>query len=127
LLSLFGFKLYLHHFVGNDWTKDLHDHPKWFVSFGLKGGYEEEYASLVKGCAPYTTDRYVKLFRVWRAPWVRYFPALHRHRLQVKGKDCWTLVLVGRPKRKWGFWNQGKWVFWKEYLKTPFADERKDC
>ena len=42
LLNLFGCKVYLHHFIGNDWTKDLHDHPKRFITIGLTGSYTEE-------------------------------------------------------------------------------------
>ena len=38
-----GRGIYLHHFVGDDWSRDLHDHPKRFISIGLKGGY-------VSGC-----------------------------------------------------------------------------
>jgi hypothetical protein len=30
-------KVYLHHFVADDWSFDLHDHPKRFVSIGLRG------------------------------------------------------------------------------------------
>jgi len=43
LLALPGERrVYLHKFVGSDWSRDLHDHPKWFVSIGLWGGYVEE-------------------------------------------------------------------------------------
>lgn len=31
------FQIYLHRFVGDDLCKDLHDHPKRFVSIGLRG------------------------------------------------------------------------------------------
>lgn len=34
-----GWGVYLHHFVGDDWSLDLHDHPKRFISIGLKGQY----------------------------------------------------------------------------------------
>ena len=37
-----GFGIYLHKFVGDDWSRDLHDHPKRFVSIGLNGAYREE-------------------------------------------------------------------------------------
>ena len=36
------YKFYLHHFVRDDWSRDLHDHPKWFISIGLWGCYEPE-------------------------------------------------------------------------------------
>jgi hypothetical protein len=108
------FAIYLHQFVGNDWTRDLHDHPKRFISVGLRGRYIEE------------TPTGNRLFR---APWIRTFPATHIHRLSLVDplQDCWTLVIVSRSVRQWGFWHNGIWTRWKEYLKTPTADEQRDC
>lgn len=37
-----GRGIYLHHFVGDDWSRDLHDHPKRFIFIGLWGWYIEE-------------------------------------------------------------------------------------
>ena len=34
--------VYLHKFVADDWSRDMHDHPKRFVSIGLWGSYVEE-------------------------------------------------------------------------------------
>lgn len=31
------FGVYVHRFVGDDWSLDLHDHPKRFISIGLRG------------------------------------------------------------------------------------------
>lgn len=108
-----NWSVYLHHFVGDDWTRDLHDHPKRFISIGLWGRYVEE--TLVGE-------------RVWRAPWIRSFPAVHRHRLKlIDRRQCWTLVIVLKAERDWGFWSKGRWVQWREYLKTPEARARKSC
>lgn len=105
--------LYLHYFIGDDWTLDLHDHPRRFVSLGLWGRYIEETQAGE---------------RVWRAPWLRSFPATHRHRLKLIDKrPCWTLVLVLKKERPWGFWTEGRWVEWRQYLKLPAASERKSC
>lgn len=108
------FGIYLHQFVGNDWTRDLHDHPKRFISIGLKGRYIEE---TPKGQ------------RTYRAPWIRTFPPSHIHRLQLVSPDeqCWTLVIVFRAVREWGFWNSGTWLHWKSYIQSTAAHERKDC
>lgn len=110
LLSVWLFKVYLHHFVGNDWTRDLHDHPKRFISIGLRGSYVEE--------TPEGEREYI-------APWLRTFPASHIHRLRAM--DCWTLVVVGRPIREWGFWSNGSWVQWRKYVDSVTATERRDC
>lgn len=95
------FRVYLHHFVGEDWSRDLHDHPKWFTSIGIAGSYIEE--------TPQGRETF-------RAPWVRRFPPTHIHRLILApGMTCWTLVIVGRELRQWGFWVDGEWMPWPEY------------
>jgi hypothetical protein len=104
--------VYLHHFVGDDWSRDLHDHPKRFISIGLRGWYIEE--------TPVGAKRY-------RAPWIRTFPATHIHRLIVPSKDCWTLVIVLRAVRGWGFWHDGKFIGWREYVDGKTADKMKAC
>jgi hypothetical protein len=115
LLACRWFSVYVHHFVGDDWSRDMHDHPKRFISIGLKGQYVEE--------TPHGSQRY-------RAPWVRSFPAHHIHRLRlVPGTgDCWTLVIVLRAVRPWGFWHEGRWIPWKEYVGDEgIADKMKSC
>lgn len=104
--------LYLHHFVGDDWSNDLHDHPKRFISVGLWGWYFED--------TPTGTKRFV-------APWIRSFPAEHIHRLRVPAKNTWTLVMVLRTVRPWGFWHGGKFVGWREYVDSDTADKMKAC
>jgi hypothetical protein len=110
-MSLGPWKVYLHHFLGDDWTPDHHDHPHRFWSIGLWGRYDEE--------TPAGT-------RQWRAPWVRTFPAEHRHRIR-NANGAWTLCIVGRPERQWGFWLDGtRWLHWREYV-DRFGLTRKDC
>jgi len=108
------FGVYVHHFVGDDWSRDFHDHPKRFISMGLKGRYIEETPNGE---------------RLYKAPWVRSFPAEHIHRLRLIDGDCWTLVIVLRANRPWGFWHVGRWIPWKEYVseKGGPADLMKSC
>jgi hypothetical protein len=115
------FSIYLHHFVGDDWSKDLHDHPKRFITIGLWGWYIE---STPAGKGPS-----VKM-RKYRAPWIRSFPATYIHRLTVPSKNCWTLCIVLKPVRDWGFWHEGQFIQWKEYvwgLGKEIADKMKAC
>lgn len=108
-----GIGVYLHRFVGEDWSRDLHDHPKRFISIGLKGRYREE---TPKG------------FRVFRAPWIRSFPASHIHRLRlVNGRECWTLVIVLKTVRPWGFWHLGSFIPWRQYVNSDTATSMKAC
>lgn len=146
LLRLGPIAVYLHHFVGDDWSLDLHDHPKRFVSIGLKGGYIEETPDTV-----WPTGAVVgHTRRPFNAPWIRTFPAEHRHRILMFRKhgfnsrrednplmDCWTLVIVGPKVREWGFWHRAahdevvaafeesatwglewmyRWIPWREYV-----------
>lgn len=112
--------IYLHHFVGDDWSLDLHDHPKRFISIGLWGEYIE-----TTPCP----DNFPNCdhYHIWRAPWYRSFSAEHQHRLSVPSKNCWTLVCVGDATRPWGFWHNGEFVGWRKYVNSPEADERKAC
>lgn len=116
ILRLFGFALYVHRFVADDWSLDLHDHPKRFVSLMFYGGYIE-------------TTRAGD--RVYRAPYLRSFPGEHAHRIHLgDDRECWTLVLVCRAGRQWGFWHAGGWIHWREYVRGQFAhiaDARAVC
>jgi hypothetical protein len=143
-----GFGIYLHKFVGDDWSRDLHDHPKRFISIGLKGSYIEITPSLAAwelddepriypcGCSHHKVeyglcDLYSQKRRTFRAPWVRSFPASHIHRIELPAnrRPCWTLVIVLQTEREWGFWHRGMWMHWKNYVHpdNTIADERKAC
>ncbi len=105
-------RVYVHKFVADDWSRDLHDHPKRFISIGLWGSYIEE--------TPQGE-------RVYRAPWIRTFPAEHVHRLRLRSRVCWTLVITLRAVRPWGFYHEGAWVPWREYVEGSAADARVSC
>ena len=147
VLSTRWFKVYVHRFVADDWSLDLHDHPKRFVSIGLWGRYVEH--------------QWLGRQREYRAPWIRSFPASHVHRLTlprycggcgaaewsehtagcyiplVLPRDCWTLVIVFQTVREWGFWHREgpggakhyRWIHWRKYVVpgSPEADRRKAC
>jgi hypothetical protein len=114
LLRLPWFQIYLHHFVGDDWAGDRHDHPKRFVSIGLSGEYVEE-----------TPEGE----RIYRAPWIRTFPATHTHRIRLSKpeQDCWTVVIALRAVRDWGFWHAGRWIHWELYVGSATATKMKSC
>jgi len=121
--------VYLHKFLRSD-ADTLHDHPWWFVSLILRGGYVE---------ISETPDRKMKaLCRTsiadWRSPFWRrciaYRPATYRHQVVLPTENaapqpCWTLIITGRNTRTWGFWCpvRNRWgrrtgerfVPWKEF------------
>ena len=122
--------VYLHRFIGGDWSRDHHDHPKRFISIGLWGSYVEEYRPVVDGVPAEMVE-----IRYYRAPWIRTFPAEHVHRLLLAGDvtSCWTLVVMFPECRKWGFWTRTlpasplRWLAVRDYLQTPQADDNKAC
>ena len=105
ILSLFGYRLYLHHFLRNDDVRDLHDHPNGFITFVFRGGYLEEY---VAARAPngFLYQEETRLKHV-SAPSLRYLPANHTHRVMVgNGKTAWSLVLMFPAFRAWSFFHR---------------------
>lgn len=104
------FNVYLHKFLRDDDDRALHDHPWWFVSVILRGGYIEhtEFSDGTKVMRCRTS-----LFDV-RSPWwrraVAYRPATWRHRVALPHTStggrvpCWTLIITGPRARTWGFW-----------------------
>ena len=124
-----GRRLYLHHFLGDDWSPDMHDHPKAFFSIGLWGSYVEERPLIFESDLPVppggvgVPSPECGIIRdTYRAPWIRRFPPHHIHRL-VEAKGCWTLVYTGPTVRPWGFWRGKMWVPWQRYVETYGGDE----
>ncbi len=102
-VPLFG--IYLHKLCRSDYDRALHDHPWPFVSIVLWGGYWEVHDQS-------TQDRPVWLWR--GAGSVAYRPADWRHRI-VLNCPAWTLILVGRRCRPWGFWLPEGWCWWRHH------------
>lgn len=128
-----GFGIYVHKFIGDDWSLDLHDHPKRFISIGLKGSYIEE----TPDRPPYINRLGERIgsrleLRTYRAPWLRTFPASHVHRISgpTPAAPCWTLVIVLTHTREWGFWHGTSWIPWRSYVRgdqAHIADKMRAC
>ncbi|MGV0595662.1 hypothetical protein [Mycolicibacterium porcinum] len=109
--------VYLHHFLSSDDDRALHDHPWWFVSLILRGGYieigESADGKMTALCRTAVTDIRSPF---WRRC-IAFRPATHRHRVvlattqQRDDVPCWTLIVTGRRSRTWGFWCQ----LWNEH------------
>jgi hypothetical protein len=87
------FSLRVHHWISSDDDRYFHDHPWWYWTFCLFGGY---------------TDVSEKGNQVIRPFTLHYFPAEHKHSVRVGIEGAWTLLLTGPEKRVWGFWVDGK-------------------
>lgn len=95
------FRIYLHKISLSDADPCMHDHPWWFISFILRGGYTEH---TPKG----TFQR--------RPGNVLYNPIPWLHRLELK-KPAWTLLIGGPVSRVWGFMTPNGWMPFDEYNK----------
>lgn len=93
VLILFGYSIRVHHFMRSDDKRFYHDHAWWFLTFVLKGTYTDVSAS---------GRDLLKRFSF------RYRPAHHAHYVDVPLGGCWTVLVTGKPARKWGFWVDGK-------------------
>ena len=113
LLSWHGWEVYLHHWVGDDWSHHHHDHSRSMVSVGLRGRYTEHILDQPD--------------HSWAAPWVRYFPATHRHYITLNTPTVWTLVFAAPQRRHSGFWVRGERVGTVPYLRSPEAARQKRC
>ena len=93
----FGFAIRIHKWIRSDDKRNFHDHPWWFITFVLKGSYTDVYNdnNIIK-------QDTLKRFKL------RYRPSNHRHYVDVPKEGCWTILLTGRPIRKWGFYIDGK-------------------
>ena len=121
LLKLWGGRaVYLHHYIGSDWSSDPHDHPKKFVSIGLWGSYLEWTPGPM-------FDLNQLQCKIWIAPWYRSFPSSHVHLITMLDPSCWTLVYVGKYEQSRGFWERkwpgvgsftARWMHWTSYVYT---------
>jgi hypothetical protein len=112
-LILFNYSLRLHHWIRSDDNRYLHDHAGNFISVVLWGEY---YNHTENG-----------IFHVIAPSWWRS-NALTRHYLEIPAQKygCWTLLLVGRPYNKWGFYVDGKKMRPKKYFKKFGVIQDKD-
>ena len=85
----------LHHWLGPDDDRAFHDHPWWFTTLVLRGGYTD--------ASPAGREHL-------QAGSVRYRPALHQHTVFPDPGGAWTVIVTGRKVRPWGFWQAGKFV-----------------
>ena len=96
------FNIYLHNFKRSD-PQDMHDHPWWWMTVVLKGGYWEH------------TPR----GRKWRGPGsVAIKSPQQLHRVEASSLETWTLFFRGPKIRTWGYKTNHGWVNYKEYCQN---------
>ncbi len=95
------FGVYVHNILRPDGDRDMHDHPWPFISIILKGWYLEEIP----------TGK-----RLWKIASVHKMLATGTHRIVQLAPNTWSLILVGKRQRQWGFHTPTGWVDYKTYL-----------
>jgi hypothetical protein len=135
------FNIFVHHIMRSDDDPDPHDHPWWFFTLVLRGGYYDEqwrweptYMVPIVDTFAETPDAAKRIIRSdWSPDWygsrtfrryalvragsVRFRSAHHVHRVILRqNMPSWSLVVAGPTRREWGFVRAGKWVWWRRYL-----------
>ena len=101
----FGGTVRLHKFWRSDDDRALHDHPWWFITFPLATYHE--WREDKNGNSEYVE---VKRFRF------HFRSATYKHQVVIS-KPAWTFIISGGHIREWGFWPNGFFIHWKEFLK----------
>lgn len=104
------FAIYLHDLLEPDSDRDPHDHPWDFISIVLRGGYTERFYD-AEGTVGYR-GRY-QSWKRWSAHRMRTRDAHMIVEVEPRTK---TLILTGPRSRTWGFWTDGGFVPWMEYV-----------
>lgn len=98
--------LYVHHILESDRDLDPHDHPWWFASLILKGGYVER---------RWSDDRDVSTMKLCQPGNLNVSPTTMFHRIALTG-PTWTLVVTGpRTHDRWGYLTHGGFVDHETY------------
>lgn len=123
VLIFFGYSIRIHHWIRSDDKRFLHDHPWNFLTIVLKGSYTDVSESLDLFCEPQEHMR-----ETLTPGMIKYRRAEHKHYVDVPKSGCWTLLFTSRPKRKWGFWIDGKRLFrplryFSKYGHPPCSDQ----
>lgn len=122
--------IFLHRMTAPDPGQDLHNHPWWFLTIPLIGGYTEERANEICASAMAqiadclaTVNRGNREVRRPFRP--RLMPLTDCHRIiGLSRRTVWTLVIHGPNVRTWGFFLQTGWVDEHTYDKTVRVDRR---
>lgn len=105
LLRTRGGKLVLHHILRSDRDPDLHDHPWNFTSLVLWEGYREVSEGGARRLRPGQIVRH-------RSP--------DAHRLELR-RPAWTLVVMSKKNRVWGFYTEDGWVNYRDYFDVKYG------
>ena len=116
LIQRFGIAVRIHHIKRSDDDRAFHDHPWWYVTLILSGGYYEVQPRYRRGI-------YCGETHTWHRPGTMLFRrATSWHRLVINPytrENTWTLFITGPKTNSWGFLAEPRHkIYWKDYLKN---------
>ncbi len=97
------FAIRIHRWLSSDDHRAFHDHPWWFLTLVLWGRYTD--------VSPAGRDRL-------HIGSIRFRPSSHKHTVEVEHRNTWTILITGRPSRRWGFWVGDKLIKRDKYFAT---------
>lgn len=106
-----GMSIYVHHIRQPDADRDLHDHPRPFLSLILRGGYTE---SIRPSWGSVARERRHRRFGV------NVMPRGRAHRIESIRPNTTTLLFLGPRRGEWGFWTDRGWVYWRTYIARKY-------
>lgn len=114
LIQMCGIAARVHEILRSDLGREPHDHPWWYLTIILKGGYCE--------------DRYDAAGKLISSKWhgpgsVLFRRANSWHMLDLDGERATTLFITGSKSQTWGFNVEGKKVPYHQYLNKPEKKE----
>ncbi|MEO6305087.1 MAG: hypothetical protein ABIP51_18155 [Bacteroidia bacterium] len=114
----FGYSIRIHKWLCSDGKVEksgphYHNHPWWFCTFVLKGGYNDFYYK--------EDDEFKTGFDELTKYSFRFRKANHLHYVVPFKIGCTTLLITGRPNSKWGFWVNNRILRPLKYFKR-FGD-----
>lgn len=105
--TVFGLRVYLHRFVGDDPDRGLHDHPwSWACSFVLAGWYNELRRTHLMP-QPVRWFNWLRADTFHRVLLPRQYEA-HKWLIQSAAqRSCYTLFIhPAKTVKPWGFWRE---------------------
>ena len=99
--------VFLHQLFTPDPDRALHDHPWDFWTFPLSGYIERRRWDDLD-----EIDIGSTLSNQWH-----YRAAEYTHRIiHLERTPTWTIMVTRKARREWGFWVEGRWIHWRQYL-----------
>jgi hypothetical protein len=122
-------RILVHRMDAPDPGIDLHDHPWWFVTIPLWGGYTEQRANvreaeqLAVDAEVFGSARGAEEHRRPLRPRTMRLDECHTI-TRLARRTCWTLVIGGPRRRPWGFYLPNGFVDEATYDRTVRAERR---